>query len=59
MRDDLIPEDHPVVVEAVSRLTDKEAFERVFRIRRAIQINLTRQYLDPREQISQDRVHFL
>ncbi|KAJ5610312.1 hypothetical protein N7510_007031 [Penicillium lagena] len=35
--DDLIPEETPVVQTAIKRLPPKEAYDRVFRIRRAFQ----------------------
>lgn len=54
MRDDLIPADHPVVREALSRLTDKELFDRTFRIRRAAQLFISHEELQVNEQISFD-----
>ena len=47
MRDDLIPEEHDVVYEAMERLTDKEMFDRTFRLRRAVQLNMTKDVLPP------------
>lgn len=52
MRDDLIPADHPVIKEALSRLTDKEIFDRTFRIRRAAQLFMAHEELPVNEQIS-------
>ena len=36
--DDLIPEESEVVQQAIKRLPAKEAYDRVFRIRRAFQV---------------------
>lgn len=36
--DDLIPEESEVVLLALSRLPPKEAYDRVFRMRRAFQV---------------------
>lgn len=36
--DDLIPEENPVVELAIKRLSTKEAYDRVFRMRRAFQV---------------------
>lgn len=44
--DDLIPEENDVVQTALKRLPPKEAYDRVFRIRRAFQVRLR---LDPPE----------
>lgn len=56
MRDDLIPEEHEVVYQAMKRLSDKEMFDRTFRLRRAAQLNMTKETL-PRDQwISPDKV---
>ncbi len=51
MRDDLIPEEHVVVYEALDCLSDKEMYDRVFRLRRAVQLNATKQTLPPAEWI--------
>jgi hypothetical protein len=39
--DDLIPEESENVQKAIKRLPAKEAYDRVFRIRRAFQVRLT------------------
>ena len=39
--DDLIPEENDVVQKALKRLPPKEAYDRVFRIRRAFQVRPT------------------
>lgn len=49
LRDDLIPEEHDIVYEAMKRLTDKEMFDRTFRLRRAVQLNMTKAVLPPEE----------
>jgi ubiquinol-cytochrome c reductase subunit 7 len=36
--DDLIPEENPTVLLALKRLPPKEAYDRVFRMRRAFQV---------------------
>ena len=56
MRDDLIPEEHDVVYEALKRLTDKEMFDRTFRLRRAVQLNLTKDTLPPEQWMSIEMV---
>lgn len=38
--DDLIPEENDVVQTAIKRLPAKEAYDRIFRIRRAFQVRL-------------------
>ncbi|KAL8928361.1 MAG: hypothetical protein Q9172_000953 [Xanthocarpia lactea] len=47
--DDLIPEESPTVMAALKRLPPKEAYDRVFRIRRAFQCSLSHQLL-PKDQ---------
>lgn len=56
MRDDLIPEEHEIVYEAMKRLSDKEMFDRTFRLRRAVQLNLTKEVLPPEQWTSVDQV---
>lgn len=56
MRDDLIPEENEIVYEAMKRLTDKEMFDRTFRLRRAVQLNMTKAVLPPEEWISIEKV---
>lgn len=51
MIDDLIPEEHEIVYKALERLTDKEMFDRTFRLRRAVQLSLTKETLPPSEWI--------
>ena len=55
-RDDIISENDPVIQEALKRLTDKEAFDRTFRLRRAIQLNLNHDTLPPSEQTKPEQV---
>lgn len=43
--DDLIPEENPVVLQAIKRLPPKEAYDRVFRMRRAFQVGIKYQEL--------------
>ncbi|KAI8633713.1 14 kDa subunit of cytochrome bd ubiquinol oxidase [Xylariaceae sp. FL1651] len=47
--DDLIAEEDEDVVKAVSRLPPKEAFDRIYRLRRAIQCSVAQQLL-PKDQ---------
>ncbi|KAK3080143.1 hypothetical protein LTS18_003001 [Coniosporium uncinatum] len=48
--DDLIPEENEVVLLALKRLPPKEAYDRVFRMRRAFQCSLAHQLLPKAEQ---------
>jgi len=45
--DDLIPEESDIVQLAIKRLPPKEAYDRVFRLRRAFQCSLEHQLLPP------------
>jgi ubiquinol-cytochrome c reductase subunit 7 len=45
LKDDLIPEDHPVVQQALSRLTEKEIFDRTFRLKRATELSFRHEEL--------------
>ncbi|KIX05088.1 uncharacterized protein Z518_05960 [Rhinocladiella mackenziei CBS 650.93] len=47
--EDLIPEENDVVQLALKRLPPKEAYDRVFRLRRAFQCSLSHQILPPEE----------
>ncbi|KAJ6164211.1 ubiquinol-cytochrome c reductase complex 14 kDa protein [Penicillium chermesinum] len=49
--DDLIPEESEVVQTAIKRLPPKEAYDRVFRIRRAFQCSISHTLLPAEEQI--------
>ncbi|KAJ9642451.1 Cytochrome b-c1 complex subunit 7 [Coniosporium apollinis] len=48
--DDLIPEESETVLLALKRLPPKEAYDRVFRMRRAFQLSLSHQLLPKEEQ---------
>ncbi|KAJ5176334.1 Cytochrome b-c1 complex subunit 7 [Penicillium canariense] len=48
--DDLIPEESETVQKAIKRLSSKEAYDRVFRIRRAFQCSISHTLLPPNEQ---------
>ncbi|KAF1353945.1 ubiquinol-cytochrome c reductase complex 14 kDa protein [Delphinella strobiligena] len=52
--DDLIPEESEVVLLALSRLPPKEAYDRVFRMRRAFQCSISHQLLPKNEQTKPD-----
>ncbi|KAI8934431.1 hypothetical protein NX059_009163 [Plenodomus lindquistii] len=47
--DDLLPEENDVVQIALKRLGPQEAYDRVFRLRRAIQLSMSHQLL-PKEE---------
>ncbi|KAJ9660438.1 Cytochrome b-c1 complex subunit 7 [Neophaeococcomyces mojaviensis] len=47
--DDLIPEENDTMQLALKRLPPKEAYDRVFRLRRAFQCSLAHQLLPPAE----------
>ncbi|KAL1584579.1 hypothetical protein WHR41_07059 [Cladosporium halotolerans] len=47
--DDLIPEESEIMQRAMKRLTPKESYDRVFRMRRAFQCSLAHQLL-PKEE---------
>ncbi|KAL1994276.1 hypothetical protein VTN49DRAFT_2945 [Thermomyces lanuginosus] len=47
--DDLISEENELVMKAIRRLPPKEAYDRVFRIRRAFQCSLSHTLLPPEE----------
>ncbi|KAJ5403264.1 hypothetical protein N7509_003135 [Penicillium cosmopolitanum] len=49
--DDLIPEESENVQKAIKRLPAKEAYDRVFRIRRAFQCSISHTLLPANEQI--------
>lgn len=55
-RDDIISENDPVIQEALLRLSDKDAFDRTFRLRRAIQLNLNHDVLPKSEQTKPEEV---
>ncbi|KAK4610229.1 Cytochrome b-c1 complex subunit 7 [Fulvia fulva] len=52
--DDLIPEENPQVQLALKRLSPKEAYDRVFRMRRAFQCSLAHQLLPKHEWTTQE-----
>ncbi|PKY02240.1 ubiquinol-cytochrome c reductase complex 14 kDa protein [Aspergillus campestris IBT 28561] len=49
--DDLIPEETETVQKALKRLPPKEAYDRVFRIRRAFQCSISHNLLPAAEQV--------
>jgi len=55
-RDDIVSEEYPVVKEALKRLSEKELFDRTFRLRRAIQLNLNHDVLPPSQHTKPDQV---
>ncbi len=56
-RDDIISENDPVIEEALKRLSDKEMFDRTFRLRRAIQLNLNHDVLPKSEHTKPEEVN--
>jgi len=52
--DDLIPEESHIVQLALKRLPPKEAYDRVFRLRRAFQCSLSHTLLPAEEQTKPD-----
>ncbi|KIW52607.1 hypothetical protein PV05_08237 [Exophiala xenobiotica] len=52
--DDLIPEENDIVQLALKRLPPKEAYDRVFRLRRAFQCSLAHQLLPAEDQTKAD-----
>ncbi|KAK5465224.1 Cytochrome b-c1 complex subunit 7, mitochondrial [Exophiala xenobiotica] len=52
--DDLIPEENDIVQLALKRLPPKEAYDRVFRLRRAFQCSLAHQLLPAEDQTSSE-----
>ncbi|EEA27966.1 ubiquinol-cytochrome c reductase complex 14 kDa protein [Talaromyces pinophilus] len=48
--DDLIPEESELVQQAIKRLPPKEAYDRVFRLRRAFQCSISHTLLPAEEQ---------
>ncbi|KAK9460079.1 ubiquinol-cytochrome C reductase complex 14kD subunit-domain-containing protein [Lipomyces oligophaga] len=58
--DDLIAEESEVVQKAISRLDPKEYYDRVFRIRRAMQLSLSHQLLPKEERLKpEDDIRYL
>jgi ubiquinol-cytochrome c reductase subunit 7 len=58
MYDDLIPEENEIVQEALRRLTPQQRAERLYRFRRALNINVKKtalpqeQWIQPQEDVS-------
>ncbi|KAL9617769.1 MAG: hypothetical protein Q9160_007482 [Pyrenula sp. 1 TL-2023] len=52
--DDLIPEENDAVQLALKRLSPKESYDRVYRIRRAFQLSLSHQLLPEEEWIKEE-----
>ncbi|EAS33082.3 ubiquinol-cytochrome c reductase complex protein [Coccidioides immitis RS] len=58
--DDLIPEENDVVQQALKRLPPKEAYDRIYRLRRAFQLSLQQQILPVSEHTKpQEDVRYL
>lgn len=56
LQDDILNDEIDIVKEAISRLSDHEAFERTFRIRRAMQLELSNSSLPEAEWTRYDQV---
>ncbi|KAJ3200290.1 Cytochrome b-c1 complex subunit 7 [Entophlyctis luteolus] len=50
--DDMIPDEGPLVSEALRRLTPAETQERLFRFKRALALSVTQSQLEEKDQIS-------
>lgn len=57
MRDDIISEEPEIIEAALKRLSDKEQFDRAFRLRRAIQLHVRGEKLPKEEQLQAHEVH--
>ncbi|CAD6450842.1 64bbc860-8edb-441f-bebe-806af9bc3cc9 [Sclerotinia trifoliorum] len=55
--DDLIPEESEEVLLALKRLPQKEAYDRVFRLRRALQCSVQHQLLPKEQQTKPEEDH--
>ena len=53
--DDLLPEENDVVQNALKRLRPQEAYDRVFRLRRAFQLSMSHQLLPKEEWTKPDQ----
>ena len=51
MRDDIISEEPEIIEAALKRLSEKEQFDRAFRLRRAVQLHVRGEKLPKEEQI--------
>lgn len=59
-KDDLVPDDHPLVQEALRRLTEQELFDRNFRIKRANELHFRHETLPKEAQpTAKDDVRYL
>lgn len=47
--DDLIPEESPTAQAALARMSEKERYDRIFRIRRAVQLSIAHKLLPKAE----------
>ena len=57
--DDLIPDESELVQEALSRLEPQQQADRLFRIRRALNLNMKKISLEPFEQTTSEQVRIL
>ena len=55
--DDLIPDESELVQEALSRLDPHQQQQRLFRIRRALNLNMKKISLEPHEQTTAEQVN--
>lgn len=56
--DDLLEEERPDVASALKRLSPKETYERVYRIRRATQLSIQHKLLPKEEWTKPEQVRF-
>jgi ubiquinol-cytochrome c reductase subunit 7 len=54
--DDIVSDEVDIVQEALKRISDKEAFERTFRIRQAMQLQLSNSFLPESEWVKFEEV---
>ena len=57
LKDDLVPEDHPVIEEAMRRLTNKELYDRAFRHTRATELHFRHEILPKELQTKPEEVN--
>lgn len=57
MSDDILSDENDVVQEAIKRLSDQQMFDRTFRIRRAMQLQLSNSSLPEAEWIKFEEVY--
>ena len=59
LKDDIIDDEHEVVQEAIRRLPEQAQFDRMFRLKRAIQVHINRDVLPTEEWTRPEKVILL